>query len=207
MMTFHCLAKKTWCFCWLVEITPQAAVLRSASSSCTTLFQVCFPQGNGGSQMQNGSDLWMMLDFLMLEYQDIATVIFFLLNTWQLFLAIWMGKIMSRHCKLLDWTWLPSGKHVQKTMDQITIFFMGKTVNPLFLWILWPFSIAFCMFTWPASITFRSSFPWFTPLEVLEIGTYCGRNWAELIPWRIHGAGRKMLTWLGVYWWDPWHTI
>ena len=27
-------------------------------------------------------------------------------------------------------------------------------------------------------------------------------------PWRIHGAGRKMLTYIGgISWWDPWHTI
>jgi hypothetical protein len=44
-----------------------------------------------------------------------------LLNTWQLF-GYLDGKIMSRHCKLLDWTWLPSGKHVQKTMENHYIF-------------------------------------------------------------------------------------
>ena len=36
-----------------------------------------------------------------------------------------------------------------------------------------------------------------------------GRSYLELWqnPWRIHGAGILMLTWLGIYWWDPCYHI
>ena len=89
---------------------PQAAVLRSAVQAAPPLSSV-FPSGTR----------WNDAGFPDVGYEDIATVIFFLLNTWQLF-GYLDGKIMSRHCKLLDWTWLPSGKHVQKTMENHYIF-------------------------------------------------------------------------------------